>query len=513
MNRGNIVFTFVFTLILILPSFILNHFFENFYIYRWRDFQKEIIITFIISFLISFLSKRMKILFGLFFILLTIIQIGFFSYFRGYIMPFHIDLLFTQTQDTLQSAKIITNIIVILTFVSIFLLMFIYLIGKITKPKYNKFALPILMFLLIIFPFIMKNNKQVYVPTALHLPYLNTLFAINLDLINHFSKSNEHYKPYVIKKVDNGKPIVLVIMGESLNFRYMHIFGYKEKNTPLLESLIKDKNFIYKKNISLGVNTTVAVRNFFYVKREPFNNDLIESQKTNLMKIARDNGYNTYWFSMQVPSVINSTILSYANKKKVLKDYHKMDDRLLLKDLKNIDFSKKSFIVLHFRTNHSPYEVTTPKNFWKWNFWKYKGKDFHKYMLNSYMNSILFVDDLIYSTIDILKKTNRPFVFYYVSDHGEMLGSKEENGKYGHTQMDINCAKIPFFYYSNQFHKDFNKSIYNNYLIAKYVAKDLGYKITNPNEKGDLYFIQSPGSSHEIIKYHLNKLTGMDAIK
>jgi hypothetical protein len=87
-----------------------------------------------------------------------------------------------------------------------------------------------------------------------------------------------------------------------------------------------------------------------------------------------------------------------------------------------------------------------------------------------------------------------------------MLGSKAEKGKYGHAQLDVNCAKIPFLYYSDKYHKNLNKTIYNHYLISKYIANDLGYKIINPNEKGDIYYIQAPGKYHKMIEYNLSNL-------
>lgn len=344
----------------------MNYFFNNFYIYTNTHFFKEILITFIISLLISFTSKKMKVIFSLLFILLELIQIGFYSYFRNNIVPFHIDLLFTESHDIFIALKSIIDIIVILITIFIFFTISIYLtIKKFKNTQYNKLATPILILLLIVFPFIMKNKKEVYIPNAFHLAYLNTLFAVDLNLINKFYTSHQKFLSYKVIRIDSGKPIVIVIMRESLNFRYMHLFGYQKENTPYLDSLKKDKNFIYKKAISSGVNTAVAVRNFFYVKREPFNTNLMASQKTNLVKLAKENGYKTYWFSSQIPGSLNSTILSYADVKKIAKDYPTLDDRNLLKDLKKVDFSKKSFIVLHFRANHAPYENYTPKNFYK----------------------------------------------------------------------------------------------------------------------------------------------------
>jgi len=49
---------------------------------------------------------------------------------------------------------------------------------------------------------------------------------------------------------------------------------------------------------------------------------------------------------------------------------------------------------------------------------------------------------------------------------------------------------VPFLYYSDKYHKNLTKNIYNHYLISKMLAKDLGYEIVNPNENGS-YFVNS----------------------
>jgi hypothetical protein len=85
-----------------------------------------------------------------------------------------------------------------------------------------------------------------------------------------------------------------------------------------------------------------------------------------------------------------------------------------------------------------------------------------------------------------------------------MLGFKDENFKYGHSQLTINDAFIPFIYYGN---KKFPKKIYNHYLIAKEIAKDIGYEIINPNEDGNFYIngVKIDGSAG-FIKYNLQKI-------
>ncbi len=87
-----------------------------------------------------------------------------------------------------------------------------------------------------------------------------------------------------------------------------------------------------------------------------------------------------------------------------------------------------------------------------------------------------------------MKKHAKNFVIYFTSDHAEMLGFPDENGRFGHSQLVWGDTYVPFIYYSDSFHKKLSKKYYNHYLIAKMLAEDLGYEINNPNDNGT-YFV------------------------
>jgi glucan phosphoethanolaminetransferase (alkaline phosphatase superfamily) len=512
---GNLIFALLFTLFLLLPDFITDIWWKNYYIITSKNTLKEILITFIVAFIISFLPKKQKIFWGLFFIALSFIQIGYFGYFRTYLPPYQIDLLFSEYKDILDSIKSIILLILFLITALIGLLFILNFFHHKTKPKTFKYTSVILILLLVVFPFIMAKKRAIYMPNATHFSYLNTLFATDLWIINKLTPiKQKNYKPYIVKKIDSGKPIVIMIMGESLNFKRMGLFGWNVNNTPNLSRLAKtDKNFIYKKAISGGVNTPVSIVTFFNVKREPDNIKLLLSQKTNLLKLAKENGYKTYWLSMQEEGTSISSLLNYADYKKTRKDFKEKYDDALIKELKKIPFKQKTFVVLHFRVNHSPYEEYTPKRFYKWPF---NYEDYHKYKIYSYYDSVLYVDYLISNIINYMKTHHKNFVIYFTSDHAEMLGFPDENGRYGHSQLVWGDTFVPFFYYSDKFHKGLNKTYYNHYEIAKLLAKDLGYEIINPNEDGTYYIngIRIDGSAGWIhYKFKKNKIIQIEVKK
>jgi len=484
--KGNIIFAVLLTLLLLLPDFIGSLWWENYYSLNSKHTLQEIFITFIISLLISFLPKKQKIFWGLFFIALSFIQIGYFGYFRTHLPPYQIDLLFSEYKDILDSIKSIIYLIIFLIFAFIVILFVLNFFHHKTKPKTFKYTPIILIMLLMIFPFIVNKKKIAYIPNHSHFGYLNTLFAINLWITKIiFPEKSKIYETYTVKKIDRSKPIVIMIMGESLNYKRMGLYGWDVNNTPNLDKLAKtDKNFEFARAISGGVNTPVSIVTFFNVKREPQNIELLLSQKTNLLKLAKENGYKTYWLSMQEEGTSINLIANIADILKTRKDFEKQYDDELLKELKKIPFDKKTFVILHFRANHSPYEEYTPKLFYKWSF---NYEDYHKYKIYSYYNSVLYVDYIISNIINYMKQNLKDFVIYFTSDHGEMLGFPDENGKYGHSQLTFGDTYVPFIYYSDKFHKDLNKTYYNHYEIGKLLAKDLGYEIINPNEDNTFY--------------------------
>jgi glucan phosphoethanolaminetransferase (alkaline phosphatase superfamily) len=188
---------------------------------------------------------------------------------------------------------------------------------------------------------------------------------------------------------------------------------------------------------------------------------------------------------MQEEGTTITSLLNYADIKKTRKDFNEKYDDALLKELKKIPFKEKTFVVLHFRANHSPYEEYTPKSFYKWPF---NYENYHKYKIYSYYDSVLYVDYIISNIINYMKKNHKNFVIYFTSDHGEMLGFPDEKGKYGHSQLVLGDTYVPFLYYSDKFDKNLTKKLYNHYLISKMLTRDLGYEIINPNENG-LYFV------------------------
>ena len=130
---------------------------------------------------------------------------------------------------------------------------------------------------------------------------ISHLFAIILPkkFLSNYSGLEQPVVPTPNIILNNPDINVVVIMGESANRNFMSLYGYHIKSTPYLESLKNDKNFIYKDAISSGVVTDVGIPNFFNMIKQPDGVPQAISQNTCMFKMAKENGFQTYFYSAQ----------------------------------------------------------------------------------------------------------------------------------------------------------------------------------------------------------------------
>jgi len=484
-HKNNFILAFIVTGMILFPDILANYHWKHYADYDPFLVVLEILSIYIFLLLFTMTKKSYFIIASFFLVSIGFVEIVYYSFFRTYMKDYDWGLI-AETEDIIGSLKSIISLVILVLFLMMIFLIILYLLEKYIKPKKNRYAKYILVPIFVLLFIGVKYYSHKF-PNKTNFSSINASSTLVLAIIHAVSFQNEKkFLPYSVIKTNSEKPIVIMIMGESLNAKKMNLFGFHYSNTPMLNQLKTDTNFQYKLAISGGVNTSISVPTFFDVKREPQNRILVNSNKTNLMKLAKQNGYKTYWISTQKEEWQIKRIFHDADVVKTQRDWAKpLYDDVLVKYIKNINFNKKTFVVLHLRANHSPYEDFTPKTYYKW---KFNYNNYHKYKLFSYMDSVLYVDSVIYSIVDYMKNNKKNFVIYFTSDHGEMLGAKEEHWIYGHSQLDINCAIVPFLYYSDRYEKNLNQSIYNHYSISKMLAHDLGFTIVNPNEDGS-YFL------------------------
>ncbi len=480
------------TLIWLLPDILMQWLSHGHYIHPKLATLKAFPVLWILAFLILSIPKFwIRYAFAAFITLLSIAQALHFSYFHAYIKPYEIPLLFSQMaeiQDTLSDTWRFFIAPLALFAVQLGLLYWLLKRSALTF----RYATAIVLVLLLAGPVVAHKRKRAYVfmPKAHAFGVVNSYTVLSWylgkELFKH--KTKTHFKPYKIEPLSITPPhTIVVIMGESMNKKYMSLFGYPKKSTPRLDSLKNNPHFLYNWGFSGGVTTDVSVPTFFLLKREPTNANPLIDNITNLARLAKTRGYKVTFITMQNPMLLSGYIGGYTDKLISIKGY----DEKLLKALDKIDFSKKNFIILHQRNSHSPYEKYTPKRFYHFPF---QGLDFHNYMLGSYLNSLRYTDYIVTSVFEKIESLKDSGVVFFTSDHGEMMGdSDEERGRYGHVVLDFADAKVPLLiYYHNVDPKlvpylEEVKKIKSHYQFGKIIANALGYKVINPNENGKFF--------------------------
>lgn len=505
--KNRLIFVFSVVGVILSIDLIANYFFNFYYVVLNKKLIIDVVYLLILVTLTSFSFRILRI--GIVIFLFTLILIGIvhYKFFHNQLLPFEWHLVFVSFSDVLNA--LYNNLMLVIGFLLLYLV-FIYIFIKLAKKilnnkKYELFSCLGIIILLLL-PTLDKKRITTFLPSNKHLTYFNVLFSLERTIYQSiFEKTNIDFKKYKFPKINEGKQVVVLVIGESLNYKRMHMYGWNVEDTPLLEKFAKNNsNFIYKKAIASAPETTTSIASFMYIKREPRNIKVL-SQK-NLIELAKNNGYKVIWISMQedrgnlLPKFVNESDVSFIRKY-----FNKKYDDKLLKKLKSLKLSGKLFIILHFMANHYYYETYTPKSFYKFDFDKNK-LTYHQYMVNSYMNSVLYIDKVLYDILNYFKNYKN-FSLYFTSDHGEMLGFPEEKGRYLHLILTKYDTFVPFFYFSDKKDKNLTLPYYPHYEIAKMVAQDLGYKVINPNEKKDIYYINAPqfDGSAGFIEYNLSK--------
>lgn len=467
---------------------------------------------FLVVWLLSFLllairRRRLFIVFAVFFGTLQLSQFLHFAYFGSLVAPHEVALLFYEWQEIWHTLSGLGG------YLSWPLLLIIGAYGAMywvwwrTGP--SRLGIPVpwlwLLTLLAVLPvkahFVAAKN---FYPNPKAYSLQNTLYVFSYFLGRELpsrmtgqataASSFKTYPPYQLTRASIPHPVnIVVVMGESLSYSHMSLYGYGRETTPLLESLRGDPNFVFKRAISSGVATKVSLPMFFNIMREPDNLGHLTRYETNLFKMAKENGFNTEFISVQTANLTTYAGIEFANhyitQEDILPQFEQRKDDVLVDLLKQRSFAGSNFIVLHQRNSHSPYDKSYPREYEKYP----PGREnFHEHMVNTYDNSVRYTDHVLYEVLQTLKaKSKVPTYLFFTSDHGELLG---ENDKYGHVILEPGVARVPFIFYAingnpTVIERASHLAEPTHYEIAKLIAFALGYQVSNPSEAPGVFYI------------------------
>lgn len=419
---------------------------------------------------------------------LQVMQFFHISYFGRQISPFALYLMQNELSDVLLEAQhLITSYLYIIPIVIIpFLAIFYFTKCKTYKHRVGAFIL------LSLFVFdgtrLYMSKTSRFNPNETRLTIDNSINALFGYLIIKAKKYDiVDYKPYEIidlKTSDNNQPINIVyIIGESVNYNHMSLFGYEKNTTPKLKELSKMDNFYYTKGISGAIATLASSKFMMNAIREPDNIRLTSSEDTNLFRLAKQKGFKTFYLSAQEDDIVPSigtakNIDVLVTKNDLPKKDSKTNDERVFDVFSKQTLTGKNFIVLHHRCAHGPHLKSISE--------EYKNNDD---LPIEYDRDISYVDYLVTKTFNLFNKNGGKFYVVFASDHNELLG---EGGVNGHTILIPESADIPMFFQSNDetFMKKI-KSIFkpSHYEVAKNIANIIGFEIQNPNEVDNVFYI------------------------
>ena len=266
----------------------------------------------------------------------------------------------------------------------------------------------------------------------------------------------------VIRKEDNKRKIVILVVGEATRADHFSLNGYKRETTPKLQ---KEDIINFTNVYSCGTSTAHSVpcmfsvysrSNYSYKKGLQTENILDVLKHTNEISILwRDNNSNSKGVALRVDFKYYKN--TFYNTKCLEGECRDEGMIVGLDSYIETQKNKDILIVLHQMGNHGP------------EYYKRYLKSFEKFtpvcktnqleectqeeIRNAYDNAILYTDDFLVKAITLLKKydTTHHTAMIYMSDHGESLG---ENGIYLHGLpyfMAPDAQKhIPAFIWANE---------------------------------------------------------------
>jgi lipid A ethanolaminephosphotransferase len=239
--------------------------------------------------------------------------------------------------------------------------------------------------------------------------------------------------------------VMILVLGESVRADHLGINGYVRNTTPELSQIPGIISF--KKLYTEHTYTAASLPQILTDQGQV----LKDTTYTSVYSILNRADFQTLWLGNQTlergyaPLVATNDSVVLIDAFKNVFSFNKRKDEDLLPPLKAIlPDASRSVISLHMIGSHWWYEdryKDIHRRFTPVIDSKYIPSLSPEQLINSYDNTILYLDEFLSLLINELKQHNTPSVLVYISDHGEQLG---ENGKWLHAQAG-EAAKNPAY--------------------------------------------------------------------
>jgi KDO II ethanolaminephosphotransferase len=248
----------------------------------------------------------------------------------------------------------------------------------------------------------------------------------------------QHFTYQTLSHMDD---LVLVfVIGETTRWDHMGILGYSRDTSPLLA---REKNLVALRGESCDTATKLSMRCMFVREGGTENNKQHTLKERNVFSVLRKLGFTSELFAMQSETWFYSSTdtQKYEIREVIAAAYNQKNkpvNDMILVDQLITSLSQhpkgKHLVILHTKGSHFSYSQRhTPEfSIFKPECISIDDGCTREQLINSFDNSVLFVDYTLKNIIDQLRNKNA--LMFYVSDHGESI---DENSHFHATPKEM----------------------------------------------------------------------------
>ena len=267
------------------------------------------------------------------------------------------------------------------------------------------------------------------------------------------------------------KGIYVLVIGESLDRRYMGCYGADPDTTPFQTSLRNQPGSVFfDRAYACHVQTTrvVPMMLTMYDQYLSPKQGLSDAELSlSILDVAKINGFRTYWFSNQEKISSNNSIITSiaasADESVFMFDLIPKGryDHKMMPILQDTQFADRSLVIIHLIGNHYPYGMRFPED--------YKFPE----GLSSYEQSVYYNDDVLRQITELFLARGAEMIIY-VSDHSDAVSL----GK-GHDprpdKFYREMIEIPLWFHASQEYMERKPQIFEKLRASsgKAVTNDL----------------------------------------
>jgi glucan phosphoethanolaminetransferase (alkaline phosphatase superfamily) len=285
-------------------------------------------------------------------------------------------------------------------------------------------------------------------------------YNIYFNTIKYFDKPNielQEVHQQVFTKEEN-LHIVLVV-GESVRADHLSLNGYARNTNPLLS---QQKNLISFSKVFTPFTFTAQSLPQILTDKSIDDTERFQDA-TSVYTVLNKASFATEWIGNQSLEKSYKDIIYSNTSKLIIDQFHsflsfKKEKDLALLDHFSLDDSLtgNKISTLHMIGSHWYYNTRITSDFERFKpiiSSKHLGSSTKQALVNSYDNTIVYLDNFLNIVIEKLKTSSKNTILIYISDHGETLG---EDGKWLHAQ-EHDASKNPamLVWYSNNFEKKY----------------------------------------------------------